>query len=137
MSLLCQCDGQSNNSELLRNALNSNRATEAITHHKKLCCYIKQFRGSTIKTCQDSYGDTTNQQLCGVHKCQTRQPLFNFAACVFIAAGSFPRVNRIWLRSTDNQWQSRTAVTVWQTQWKVRRGNSHSHDVHGVPGEYL
>lgn len=36
MSLLCQCNGQSNNSELLRNTLNSNSVTETVTRHRAI-----------------------------------------------------------------------------------------------------
>lgn len=35
----------------------------------------------------------------------------HFAARIVIAAGSFPWINGVWLRSTDNQWQNNNVTT--------------------------
>lgn len=42
----------------------------------------------------------------------------HFAARIVIAAGSFPWINRAWLRSTDNQWQNNN-VTAGERNGKL------------------
>lgn len=102
-----------------KNTLTSNRATKALYNSS---CYIKSLLPFFISW---NISDNTKHSLvmkCNLLICQP----YNFAACIFIANGSFPWINAIQLRSTDNQWQPNTAVAVWQMRWKVRQRNTHA-----------
>lgn len=49
----------------------------------------------------------------------------HFAACIVIAAGSFPWINGVWLRSTENQWQNNN-VTAGERNGKLEEA-AHMH----------